>query len=390
MNNELPATAAVQSPQTPIHREQFNIAAIEVRCVAPIPLQPPFYDATMGPFTHYRACFVRLTDYDGNWGECEFPTTGLDLLKDVFVPFLLNTPASTYEALYQQLYWSIRNEGFRGGAALALGHLDRIFHDLAARRKELPLFRYLGGTQSRVQAYASGGGMNLEVSELVDECRAWEADGYRTIKMKFGGLSTTVAEDLKRIALVREALRSETRLAVDANQSMSLEKAQVVSRELGAMNIAWLEEPIHSAALHEIADLCEHSPVPISYGESERSALVFPSLVEAGVQHLQPIAGHISSLNEWLSIAELAQQHGLMFSAGGTSHLNAAIVASVGEAAQLEYLEPVVGVVASLLRIKPTIEDGCFILPEVPGLGAEVDWERLEKEDSIADQQIWR
>lgn len=175
-----------------------------------------------------------------------------------------------------------------------------------------------------------------------------------------------------------------------ANQSMSLTKAQTLSQELGAINIAWLEEPVHSAALQDIEELCDGSPVAVSYGESERTALVFPSLVRAGVQHLQPIAGHISSLSEWLSIAELARCHGLMFSGGGTSHINAAIVTAVGGDAQLEYLEPIMGALASLLRVKPMVRDGHFTVPEVPGIGAEVDWLRLEKEKRIIDHGVWK
>ena len=375
---------------TPIHQESFDIRAVEVRCVAPVAFVRPFYDATMGPFAHYRACFVRLTDQSGVWGESEFPITGLAFLEHIFVPTLLGTPKVSYEELYRTLYWSIRNEGFRGGAALALGHLDRIFHDLAARRQQQSLARYLGSEATRVPTYASGGGIHLSGPELLEECLAWEEQGYRTIKIKFGSLTTTVQDDLARIAPVREALRSETALAIDANQSMSLTKALTLSQELQGMNIAWLEEPIHSAALHEIEELCERSPVPISYGESERTALIFPSLIRAGVQHLQPIAGHIVSLNEWLSVAALAHHHGLMLSGGGTSHINASIVAAAGEGAWLEYLEPVVGTVASLLHIKPEVRDGYFVLSEEPGIGAVVDWERLEKEKRVADQRVWR
>ncbi len=384
-------TAEAQPPlKTPIFGESFDIRAVEMRCVEPVTFARPFHDATMGPFVAYRACFVRLTDREGHWGEGEFPLSALDLLETLFVPVLLETEKTTYENLFRALYWRIRNEGFRGGAAMALGHLDRIFHDLAARRREVPLFRYLGGESARVRAYASGGGMNLRGNALLDECLAWEDQGYATIKMKFGGLETTIDEDLTRIAAVRKALRPETALAVDANQCLSLSKAKTLSRELGDMNIAWLEEPIHSAALHEIESLCDTSPVPVSYGESERTALVFPSLVRAGVRHLQPIAGHILGLGEWLSIAEMARDHGLMFSGGGTSHLNAAIVASVGEEAQLEYLEPVVGALATLLRVKPEVRDGCFIVPEVPGLGAEVDWPRLEKEKRVDVRRLWK
>ena len=382
-------SVALPSRETPIIRERFDIRSVEMRCVAAIPFKHPFSDATMGPFRDYKFCFVRLTDSSGAWGECEFPITGLALLEHTFVPLLLNRKAS-YETLYQALYWSIRNEGFRGAAALALGHLDRIFYDLAARRQGLPVFRYLGESNRQVRAYASGGSIDLKGSQLIEECLIWEAQGYQTIKIKFGSLTSTVEEDLSRISQVRRALRSETKLAIDANQSMSLAKAQVLSQELSTMNIAWLEEPIHSAALLEIEELCASSPVPISYGESERAAQVFPSLVRAGVQHLQPIAGHISSINDWLAVADLAHHHGLMFSGGGTSHINAALVAAAGRGAQLEYLEPVVGSIVSLLRVGPEVRNGCFIVSEEPGIGVKVDWERLEREKRVIDHGLWK
>ena len=74
--------------------------------------------------------FLKITDDEGYSGECEFPGLCLDILKAIFLPILLTSSKMTYDMLYHRLYWGIRNEGFRGGAAMALGHLDRIFYDL--------------------------------------------------------------------------------------------------------------------------------------------------------------------------------------------------------------------------------------------------------------------
>ena len=206
---------------------------------------------------------------------------------------------------------------------MALGHLDRIFYDLFARRKSLPVYRYLGSNNSVVNAYASGCGINLKGTELLEECLAFKEDGYDTLKMKFCGFDTTIAEDIERIGVVRDAIGQHMGLSVDANQCMDLERAIAFSKEAKGLNLAWLEEPIHSAALVEIESLCAATNIPISYGESERTEKVFPSLVKAGVKHLQPIAGHISSTKDWLLIANLAKKEKLQFSSGGSSYYNA-------------------------------------------------------------------
>lgn len=366
----------------------FKIVKIRFRVISPIIADTPFYDATMGPFKNFESGVVEIFDREGFSGECDFPVDMYRLLKTTFAPILLETPKVRYSELFEKLYWKIRNDGFRGHSALALGHLDRAFYDLAAKRKELPLYKFLGGKKNYVQAYASGGGTNLVGTELLDQCLRWETEGYSTIKMKFGGLTTSVEEDMKRISLVREALRPETKLAVDANQSMSLQKALNLVKELESLDIAWLEEPIHSAALDEIEVLCSSTKIPISYGESERSAKVFPTIVRAGVKHLQPIVGHVVSFREWVSISNLAIQHNLQFSGGGFSHYNSQFVASVKDA-QLEFLEPVIAVLSGIFLEGPKIENGRFNFYDTPGLGIRVDWKRLSKENRIAQTEIW-
>ncbi|MEM7108395.1 MAG: enolase C-terminal domain-like protein [Bacteroidota bacterium] len=371
-----------------ILNEFFHIRKIEIRCIAPITYAQPFYDATMGPFHSYQTCFVRLTDAEGSIGECEYPSSAVRYLQDFFAPILLNS-TDNYEKIYRRLFWSIRNEGFRGSAAQALGHLDRVFYDLAATRKDLPLYQYLGATTNKVKAYASGGGINIVGTELIDECLSWEAEGYKTIKIKFGGLESSLVDDIQRIQSVREALQPKTQLAVDANQSLTLLKAKMLVKELEYLNIAWLEEPVLAASIHEISNLCESSKLKIAYGESERSSLVFPTIVQAGVKHLQPIAGHISSINDWLEIAQLAQRYNLDFSSGGTSYFNSSFVAIAGKNAKLEFLKPILEPLSEIFIDKPKVDRGQFTMVDQPGIGLRVDWERLQKEDRITGYKVW-
>jgi L-alanine-DL-glutamate epimerase-like enolase superfamily enzyme len=366
-----------------------KIKEIHLRSVTPIKFKVPFYDATMGPFAYYTPCFLKITDDEGYSGECEFPGLCLDILTSIFLPILLDNPKMSYFDLYHKLFWNIRNEGFRGGAAMALGHLDRIFYDLFAKRKGLPVYRYMGASNSIVNAYASGCGVNLKGTQLVEECLSFKEEGYGILKMKFCGFDTTIAEDIERIGFVRNAIGADMGLSADANQCMDLDRAITFSKEAESLNLAWLEEPIHSAALEEIATLCSETSIPISYGESERTEKVFPSLAKAGVKHLQPIAGHISSTKDWQLIANLAKKENLQFSSGGSSYYNAQFVATAGDGALLEFLKPVVGLIESIALVLPEVKNGQFLLSEVPGLGVVIDWERLKKENRIAIDKVF-
>ncbi len=373
-----------------IDQEQFNIREVHLRSVAPIMFNKPFYDATMGPFYQYKPCFLKLVDSDGNEGECEFPMGMTYILKEIFLPVLFSSWGKTYLELFNALFWGIRNEGFRGAGAMALGHLDRVLYDLASKRMNLPLYRYLGAKNNSVRVYASGGGINLIGEELKEECLQWESQDYKTIKIKFGGFKTSVAEDIQRVTSIREVLSPETRLAIDANQFMGLKRALEFVGNIEGHSFAWLEEPMHSAALHEIETLSAATGLKISYGESERSKMVFPSIVRAGVAHLQPIAGHLSSVKDWFEVAQLAQRHQLDLSSGGTSFFNAPFLAAVGDNALLEYLEPIIGPLSEILSVRPQISNGCFKVPDIPGIGTAVDWERLTKEKKITNHGIWK
>jgi len=135
--------------------------------------------------------------------------------------------------------------------------------------------------------------------------------------------------------------------------------------------------------------LCANTFIPIAYGESERSEKVFPSIIEAGVRHLQPIAGHMLSIKEFLSIANLAEHKNLDLTAGGSSYYNAQFVSAAGKNALLEFLEPVVGLLDTITVAIPKVKKGQFILSEEPGLGVIINWEKLRKEKKITNDATW-
>ena len=64
------------------------------------------------------------------------------------------------------------------------------------------------------------------VRACAEEARAFKEAGFRAVKMKVGLLS--VAEDLKRIEAVREAIGPDIKLMVDANHAYSVCKMVMI------------------------------------------------------------------------------------------------------------------------------------------------------------------
>lgn len=369
-----------------IHHEQFSIREIRCKILKPISLPRPFYDASMGPFTAYQTSILTLVDESGVEGEVEFPVAGIPLLKQIFAPILLELQGAFYPEIYKSMFWHIRNEGFRGAAALALGHLDRAFYDIASRRKLQPLHQYLGATRNWVNLYASGGSTGLTDDELIEECLGYKEDGYTVIKIKAGGdFASHLHADVKRIEKVRDALGSNIRLAVDTNQAMTVPQALDFAERIEDLNIDWLEEPLHSADIIGMEQLSKQTTMRISYGESERTKHLFPLMVKAGITHLQPVANNMISIDEWSNVCDLATKHDLMLSCGSLPGVNAQLIATQKEDAMCEYLIPYLKSIEQYFQIIPTFKNGKAFLPDIEGISIRFNWNKIKQENMIEE-----
>lgn len=374
-----------------IENEIFNINTVQIRRLQPVKAVIPFQDATMGPFEEFSLSVITVTDTDGNTGEAPVFSAYSNVLEMCMLPILFHSRNITYKELYRKLYWSIRNEGFRGAAAALLGQVDLALYDLAARRKGKPLHEYLNAGRSNVRMYGSGGGTNYSYKDLEKEVNYFLDFGIDCIKMKVGkDFGTAMEEDIERVKFVRKLIGNNIELAVDANQIWNVTEALRFIRAVENENIAWFEEPVHSASLTDIELLCQKSLVPISFGESERSGKVFSSLKNAGVQHLQPTPYHLSSIREWMDVRDLAIQADLDFTSGGYSLYTAAIMASAPERFRVEYLFTLMHGLESYFSICPKLENGKFVLPLIDGIPIRIDWDYWQQKDRIKANKIWK
>src|SRR2546426_5399720 len=109
--------------------------------------------------------------------------------------------------------------------------------------------------------------MTITIGEAVgtvERARHWVAQGFRALKVKVG---LEPAGDVRRLRAVREAVGPRIELRVDGNQGFSLQAALAFAKEIAALDVALLEQPLPAADLNGMKVLTEESQVPVMADE---------------------------------------------------------------------------------------------------------------------------
>lgn len=162
------------------------------------------------------------------------------------------------------------------------------------------------------------------------------ASGCRTAKVKVAEPGQTLADDLDRVAAVRDALGPDGRVRVDANAAWDLASATLAITRLAAYDLEYVEQPV--ATLDEMAELRRKVDVPLAADESVRTAedpLRIAGLHAADllVLKVQPLGG----VHRALEIADAAGLPVVVSSALETSIGLAAGVAFAAALPELPY-----------------------------------------------------
>jgi o-succinylbenzoate synthase len=145
--------------------------------------------------------------------------------------------------------------------------VDVALFDLAARAQGVGVAELLARperprTQVEVNAL-----VYAEQPEIAArEASAAVAGGYRTVKLKVGALALDLDE--ARIAAVRDAVGSETKIRLDANGGWKERDAEQAIARFAPYRIEFLEQPVDARNLGGLARLSAGSPIPIAADEA--------------------------------------------------------------------------------------------------------------------------
>jgi L-fuconate dehydratase len=165
--------------------------------------------------------------------------------------------------------------------------------------------------QAGYPAYTSTPGwIGYSDEKLVELSRQAVSDGFSQIKLKVGA---DISADTRRLALAREAVGPDVRIAVDANQRWGVSEAEAAIAALTPWDPYWVEEPTSPDEILGLARIrAAIAPVKIAVGEHVANRVIFKQLLQADAADVLTIdACRVAGVNENVAILLLAAKYGV-------------------------------------------------------------------------------
>ena len=374
-----------------------------------MPLGKERFFSSQCSFPERNSCLVRITTDEGlvGWGEGGQwgpPEPVASVIDHVLAPRLLGRDPCEPTRIWEEQYAATRDFGRQGSYIEAISALDIAMWDIWGQSLGQPIHRLLGGAfRDSIPAYATGcyyrgeDVLDLEaiLPGLADEARSYVEAGFGILKIKVGLLS--VAQDLERVAAIREAIGSGMALLVDSNHAYNPTTAIRMGRGLERYGVCLFEEPVPPEDRRGYRVVRQALYLAIAGGECEYTRYGFRDLfLNECVDIAQPDICASGGISEWIKIHALASS----FDIPVIPHVWGS---GIAVAAALQVLaatppfphtanpvplenEPVVefdrnpnALRDDLLRAPHHLVDGRVAVPQGPGLGVEVVDEVLER-----------
>jgi O-succinylbenzoate synthase len=263
------------------------------------------------------------------------------------------------------------------GHPMAKATLEMAAWDLAARVRGASLSTLLGGSRASVPVGVSLG-MVPTMEELVDTVAEHLEQGYRRVKVKI-----TRGHDVDVLTRLRERF-PELPLWADANSAYSIADAPLLE-ELDPLGLEMIEEPLAPGALVDCARLQKRIATPVCLDESIASLSDAEIALELGscrVVNVKP--GRVGGLAESRAIQDRLTGAGMLVWCGGMLESGVGRAHNLALASLPGFTLP--GDISASRRywerdiVSPEFEvvDGRMAVPTGPGIGVEVDVDRIE------------
>ena len=350
----------------------------------------------------YVVTRATLADGTVGWGEAqpiktwggddaarygETPKTVVAVIHDHLVPALKDVDLRQIENVHAAMNRTLRGHPY-AKAAVEVAVLDAV-----ARGIGVPVYQLLGGrVRDKVELAHSIGLM--DVGDAVAEAAKVVDEGITTLKIKIG---VDVERDVTIVREVRRAIGDKPRIRVDANQGYrSWRQAVEAIRRMAEYGIAYAEQPVDGvSAMAEVAARCD---VPIMADESAWTERDVVAIADArAAQYLSVYYTKPGGLWKAKRLLSVAGAHGFQCDINGSGEMGIGNAANLQLAAAAPEITlagtiPVTSTSAiertkvagrkyldDIVRTPFDYREGHLIVPDGPGLGIEVDEEKLRR-----------
>ena len=353
--------------------------------ITPFVLGTPWRDLT----------FVKVETDEGLIGVGEARAlnrteTLLGYLKETAQRYVLGHDPFEVEELVQQMS---RHDFGRAGEIVMTGIalIEMACWDIMGKALGQPIYRLLGGAvRDKIRAYANGW---YKVERTPEEFHAAAQHvlkkGYRALKFDpFGAgfYEMERAEKNRVVALfeaVRDSVGPDVEILIDMHGRFNPVTAVEMARELAPFKPGWLEEPVppeNLRALKKVASATASLGVPIATGERLHTPYEYRELFELqAADIIQPDITHFGGLFNTKKLAAWADAYYILVaphnvggpvSTAAALHLAACTPNFKIQEHFNDFDDPYVNEAAPGV---PEVTNGCFDLPNGPGLGVTIN-----------------
>ncbi|MFG6488029.1 galactonate dehydratase [Roseateles sp. BYS78W] len=344
-----------------------------------------------------RWMFLKIETDEGvvGWGEpvIEGRARTVEAAVHELSEYLVGQDPSRINDLWQVMY---RAGFYRGGPILmsAIAGIDQALWDIKGKVMGQPVYELLGGlVRDKMKVYSWVGGDRP--ADIINDIKRLREGGFDTFKMngteELGIVDSArkVDEAVSRIAEIRAAFGHDIEFGIDFHGRVAAPMAKPLLKALEPYRPLFVEEPVLAEQAEYYPRLAEQTAIPLAAGERMFSRFDFKRVFQAGgISIVQPDLSHAGGITECFKIASMAEAHDVAFAPhcplGPVALASCLAVDFVSHNAVLQ--EQSMGIHynkgAELLDFVKNkddfrIEDG-FINPlRKPGLGVEIDEERV-------------
>lgn len=331
--------------------------------------------------------FVKLTADDGTagWGQSlpvpkwsyETPETAVIVLREYLGPALLRRDPLDIEGAHEALDRALA-AGFSTGMPIARAGLDMALHDLAGK--------LTGKSIAEMWGRPSGGPVRLSWTVNVPSLDDIESEVENGLRRGYRSFNLKVAPDPKfDVELVRRVRRlaPDGFLWADANCGYDLETALSVAPKLADAGVEVLESPLRPNRIRGYQALKRQGALPITMDEGVVSQVEAEEFIALGMMDgLTLKVSRCGGLLPARRQIETALRSGLFWLGSGLTDPDLSLAASLilYGAYGLEKPAALNGpqfLTTHVLKTPLAIEGDLAQVPTGPGLGVEVDEEKL-------------
>ena len=360
-----------------------------------------------------RWLFLKITTKSGifGWGEpvIEGRASTVEACVNELSKYIIGRSANDIEDIWQVLY---RGGFYRGGPILmsAISGIDQALWDIKGKHLGVPVYDLLGGpVREKMKMYCWIGGDHPEV--VLEQAKQKVEQGYKAVKMNATGTFEwidsikkvkTVANNIK---ILREEFGDNLDIGLDFHGRVHKGMVKRLIDELSPYNPMFIEEPVLCENNESLDHIYNYTSIPIATGERMFSRWDFKEILHRGVVDIiQPDLSHAGGISEVRRIATMAEAYDVALA----PHCPLGPI-SLASALHMDFASANAFIQESSLGIhynkgfdlldymaNPEIfkvEDGYLPLITKPGLGVEINEEKLREGQKIGHDwanPIWR